>query len=67
MNKYTELVEASRDLQEVMKLTSMPLKFAFAKDKGIEAEFGGETLDRVHARMKEVHARWNKAVGAFNE
>ena len=67
MNKCDELLEASRDLQEVMKLTSMPLKFAFAKDKGIEAEFGGEILDRVHDHMKEVHERWNKAVGAFND
>lgn len=67
MNKYTELLAASRELQEVMQLTSMPRKFEFAKKKGITSEFGGEILDLVHEHMVAVHARFRAALGAFND
>lgn len=67
MNKYEELLEASRDLQEVMKLTSHPRKFDFAREKGMTAIYGDDTLTKVHDYMRDVYARWHKAVGAFND
>lgn len=66
LRQYQELAEASKAELKRATLTSMPLKFEFAKEMGFKTDVHGlSILDQVHEWMSATHKRFKAAVEAI--